>query len=311
MNIEHIELKFPSSDGIHSVYAEMYVPCDVKPKGIIQLVHGMVDYTGRYKEMAEYMCKEGYIFAGHHHLGHGRTVEDERDFGFFADKGGTELVVSDTYRMNELLRERFQGLPVVILGHSMGSFITRLYVRKYPHTVKGAIIHGTGGPNPLLPMGKLLARVKIALNGKRHRSKLLTSLSVGAYNKKFPKEEGPHAWLTRDLSTVEDRSTDPYTSFTFTASGYLDLFRMLGECNSKRWFREYPKNLPTLIISGECDPVGNFGKGPRYVYKQLCLAGQSEVTLKTYEGARHELFNETCRAEVFSYLAEWIGGIIR
>ena len=311
MSFQHIELRFPSADGIHSIYAELYIPTDRAPRGIIQLAHGMVDYTGRYRELAEYMCGEGYIFAGHHHLGHGKSADCEEDFGFFAERGGVDLVLSDMYSMNKLLRERYPGLSVVVFGHSMGSFITRLYVRKYPHTVAAAIIHGTGGPNSLLPVGKLLARVKKVLNGKRHKSKFLTRLAIGAYNRKFPKEEGHNAWLTRDLETVKDRDTDPYASFVFTTSGYYDLFSMLGECNGKRWFREYPKSLPTLIISGECDPVGSFGKGPRYVYKQLCLSGHSDVTIKMYEGARHELFNETCRREVFEYLAGWIGGVIR
>lgn len=309
MSFEHTELRFPSSDGVHKIYVELYVPKDREPKGIIQLVHGMVDHTGRYKELAEYMCGEGYIFAGHHHLGHGKSVDSEEEFGFFADKGGKELVVEDVHIMNRLLRERYPTLPIVILGHSMGSFITRLYLRKYPNTVKAAIIHGTAGPNRILPLGKAIGWTNKLFMGKRHRSRLLYLLTTGGYNKSFPKEEGECAWLSSDLDAVS--GDDPLTSFTFTSSAYCDLFSMLGECNSRRWFREYPKDLPTLIISGECDPVGDFGRGPRYVYKQLCLAANNRVTLKMYEGARHELFNEKCRREVFEYLAAWIDGAVK
>lgn len=311
MSFEHIELRFPSSDGIHNIYAEMYVPTDTEPVGIIQLVHGMVDHTGRYRELAEYMCKEGYIFAGHNHLGHGKSADGEEDLGFFADKGGKELVIRDVYSMNRLLHERYPTLPIVIFGHSMGSFVTRLYLTKYPHTVKGAVIHGTAGPSRLFPIGKVLANTKKLLNGKKHRSKLLYALTTGAYSKKFPKDEGERSWLSSDVDRVSGETDGVYTSFIFTNSAYCDLFSMLCECNSKQWFRKYPKSLPTLIISGECDPVGNFGKGPRIVYKQLCLAGNNGITIKMYGDARHELFNEKCRYEVFDYLSDWIGGVIK
>ena len=109
---------------------------------------------------------------------------------------------------------------------------------------------------------------------------------------------------------VSSRVDDPATSFTFTVAAYGELFNMLGESNSKKWFAEYPKLLPTLIISGGADPVGNFGKGPDYVYKQLMMAGVDNVTLKIYDGARHELFNETNREEVFADMISWIEGAL-
>lgn len=310
MNYNFSELTFPSKDGIHTIYAEIYTPKRRTAKGVVQLAHGMIDYVGRYKALADYLCGEGYILAGNHHLGHGKSVASADELGYFADEGGAEYVVQDMHTMNRLLRDEFPTLPITVMGHSMGSFITRLYISKYPHSIKGAIIHGTGGPNRLLPLGKALASLIAKTHGKRYRSPLIKKLAFGSYNSKFPKSEGDDAWLTRDISAVSGRATDKYTSFDFTVSAYLDLFSMIGDCNSKAWFDSYPKELPTLIVSGDMDPVGNYGKGPDYVYKHLLISGCKSVDLKMYEGARHELFNETNKDEVFSDLVRWLDGVI-
>ena len=311
MNYNFSETVFPSKDGSHTIYAEIYTPKHRSALGIVQISHGMIDYVGRYKYLIEYLTGEGYIVAGHHHLGHGKSVTKSEDYGFFAEKGGDELVVRDMHTMNRYLRDTFPALPLVVMGHSMGSFITRLYVERYPHSMQGVIIHGTSGPNPLLPMGRFLAGAISKLRGARHRSRLLKKLAFGSYNKKFPKSEGADAWLTREVDLVADRPNDKYTNFIFTASGYRDLFSMIKECNSDTWFKEYPKALSTLIMSGDMDPVGNYGKGPDYVYKNLLIAGCSEVSLKLYRGARHELFLETeeCRNEAFSDMVSWLRGI--
>ena len=311
MNYNFSEITYLSRDGIHTIYAELYTPRIRSARGIVQLSHGMIDYVGRYKHLAEYLTGEGYILAGNHHLGHGRSVLSSEDYGFFADEGGVDIVLKDMHTFNRYLRDTFPTLPLVVMGHSMGSFITRLYVEEYPHSLRGAIIHGTSGPNPLLPFGRALAAAVSTLRGPRHRSRLLKELAFGSYNNKFPKSEGVNAWLTRKIDEVEGKSTDKYTSFIFTASGYRDIFRMIRDCNSDLWFKEYPKELPTLIMSGDMDPVGSYGKGPDYVYKHLLISGCKSVELKMYEGARHELFNETeeCRREVFSDMVEWLEGI--
>ena len=299
-------VSFPSRDGLHTVYGEIYRPESASPRGVVQISHGMTDYTARYKNLIEFLTGEGFIVCGHHHLGHGKTARDALDFGFFADKGGVELLVRDMHSMNRLLRERFPELPVIMLGHSMGSFISRLYANKYPHTIAGLIIHGTGGPNKLLNMGIFMTRLIGLFCGKRHRSALVSKMAFGSYNSRFPKSEGKHAWLTREVSLVSGRDEDEYTNFTFTLSAYRDLFTLVKRSNHKSWFQEYPKDMPTFVMSGSMDPVGDYGKGPTYVYKQLLISGVKNVKLKLYEGARHELFNEIGREEVFSDILEFL-----
>ena len=311
MNYNFNEYRFPSADGKNTIYAEIYTPKHAAPKGIVQLAHGMIDYTGRYTALASFLCEHGFIFAGNHHLGHGKSVGTGEDFGFFAERDGYKYVLEDINSMNKYLHKTHPDLPVILLGHSMGSFISRLYVAEHPTAVSGLIIHGTGGPNPLVGVGKLLSKLITSFYGARHRSELINNMAFGSYNKRYPKEEGHNAWLTRDLAKVADRDTNEFTSFKFTVSGYTDLFTFLACSNSKAWFKSYPKKMPTLVMSGDMDPVGDYGKGPAYVYKQLMINGASNVTLKMYEGARHELFNETNADEVFHDILAWIEGVVR
>ncbi len=303
------EIKFPSADGKSTVNAEIYTPLGKNIRGVVQLSHGMVDYVGRYRHLAEYLTECGYVFAGNDHLGHGKTAATDEDFGYFAERDGVLSVLRDIHTMNKHLRCEFVGAPVILLGHSMGSFLSRLYVERHPHSIAGHIIHGTGGPNPLLPFGKALVGLKKIFQGERYRSKTLTNLAFMGYNSHFDKSEGKNAWLTRDGAAVSGRDDDKMSNFVFTASAYGDLFKMVGDSNSKAWFAAYPKTLPTLIMSGGDDPVGDYGRGPHHVYKQLMVSGVSDVRLKIYDGARHELFNEINREEVFADIVAFCEGV--
>ena len=308
MNYIHKDITFPSSDGKNTIHAELFVPSDNNIRGVVQIAHGMMDYVGRYTLMAEHFTAAGYVLAGNDHLGHGDSVSTPDDYGFFASKNGYDFVIDDVKKMNSLLREEFPGVPVVLLGHSMGSFISRLYASKYSDSIDGLIIHGTAGPNPATGAGLLIVKLLRAIKGERHRSKFICSLADGGYNKGFDPSEGDGAWLTRDPSMVADRVGNPKNDFIFTLAGYEDLFNFLGNCNKSAWFSGFPKQLRTLVVSGEQDPVGGFCKGVRYVYDNLKKNG-ANVELKLYPGARHELFNETNREEVFADLIEWLGGV--
>lgn len=300
------DVSFPSSDGKNTVRGIICIPSDKEICGIVMLAHGMIDHVERYGFLIDYLADNGIVFAGNDHLGHGKTVASPEDFGYFAHRDGYKYVISDLYRMNGILHEEFPSSPVILLGHSMGSFLSRLYAVEYPESIDALIIHGTGGKNPLLPMGKAIIALTRFFKGDKYRSKLVTGIAFGSYNKHFDKSEGKNAWLTRDLKTVENRETDPFTSYIFTAAGYADLFKVIGLSNSKKHFNAFPKELPTLVISGEDDPVGNYGRGVRFVYDSLKGAGVKNVSLKLYVGARHELFNEANRDEVFSDISGWL-----
>lgn len=305
MNYNHRDITFPSSDGRNTIHAEFFVPSNKQIRAVVQIAHGMIDYVGRYKLLAEAFAEAGIVLAGNDHIGHGDSVAVDADYGFFASKNGYSYVVDDLKKMNDIIRSEFPGAPLVLLGHSMGSFLCRLYAEKYPESIDALIIHGTSGPNPAIPFGKAVIKIMKLIYGERARSKFVRSLAEGGYNNAFDKSEGAGAWLTRDGSMVADRPDNKRTNFIFTLSGYGDLFNMLGEVNTKAWYENFPKTLPALVISGDADPVGDFGKGVRYVYDNLKKNG-ANADLKLYEGARHELFNETNREEVFQDLIHWI-----
>ena len=308
MSYTRKEINVPSSDGKNSIHAELFLPSDKEIRGVVQIAHGMTDYIGRYILLADALTEAGFVVAGNDHLGHGESVQSADDYGFFASKDGYTYVINDVYKMNGYLHKEFPDKPVILLGHSMGSFIARLYAIEHSGSIDGLIIHGTAGPNPILGAGKLLVKIIRAIKGERHRSKFVSSMADGGSDKSFDKSEGIGAWLTRDTSMVADRIGNPKNDFIFTLAAYEDLFAMLGGCNSKEWFESYPKNLATLVISGEGDPVGDFGKGVRYVYDNL-KKNSANVELKLYPEARHELFNEINRDEVFADLIDWIGKI--
>jgi len=306
------EITYPSSDGKSTIHARIYAPDGGTVRGVVQLAHGMIDHSGRYELLANYLTSRGFVFAGNDHLGHGLSAPDSSDLGFFAEKDGIDHVLRDLHALNRILREKFHGMKPVLMGHSMGSFLSRLYVVKYPNSIQGHIIHGTGGPmGAVLPMGKGLVNMIMLFRGKRYRSNLVAKMAFMGYNSKFPKSEGKNAWLSRDTELIKDKDKDPKTGFIFTLSAYRDLFTMVGLCNANKWFSDYPKDLATLVMSGSMDPVGNYGKGPEYVYKHLLLSGVSGVSMKMYEGARHELFNETCRDEVFADMVAWLEGVFK
>lgn len=311
MNFVKKDLTFLSSDQKNTIHATVFAPLKGEIKGVIQLSHGMIDYVGRYEALADYLTSFGYVFAGNEHLGHGRSAASEEDFGYFGEKYGFISVVDDLYKMNRILSDEYKDKPIILFGHSMGSFIARLYAVKYPETVSGLVIHGTGGKNPAAGIGlKIVAALRLIF-GSKHRSKLINSIAFGSYNKKFDLSEGHNAWLTRDLEKVATRDTDPFTSYLFTLAGYTDLFTMLKQCNDKRWYKYFPKSLPTLIMSGTMDPVGNYAKGVIEVHEGLKKQKLQSLTLKMYDGARHELFNEFNREEVFSDLCAWLDGVTR
>ncbi len=304
---EHRSGTFISSDGKTTASYEIYTPKTEGVRAVVQVSHGMCEYVGRYADFADCLCAHGIALAGNDHLGHGKSAATDDDLGFFGGNDGDRYhIVDDLHTMNGILREHFPDAPVILLGHSMGSFIARLFLTKYAEDVDAAIIMGTAGKGAPTGIAITLSNIIISMRGERHRSKLLKNLSFSGYLKRCGKGCAPNAWLTKDESIVNKYSADKYCTFTFTASAYRELFSMLEEVSSDEWAPMIPTDLPLLLISGEDDPVGGFGSGVREVAARLTAAGASDLTLKLFPGDRHEVLNETDRPEVYAYLLDWI-----
>ena len=279
-------------------------------RAVVQISHGMCEYVGRYEAYAEHLCSQGIVLAGNDHPGHGESAESEKDFGYFAKEKGVDLAVEGLKTMSGLLLERYEGKPLILLGHSMGSFLCRIYLTRYAESLSGAIVMGTGGPGAPTGAGIALAGMIARIRGDRHRSKLLRSIQQSGYLKRCGKGADRTDWLTRDRAIVEKYNNDKYCNYTFTVSGYRDLFRMLEEVSLEDWATKVPTDLPILLISGEDDPVGGYGKGVRAVAGALAHAGARKLTTVLIPGARHEVLNETDRDETYALIDRWIGDLL-
>ena len=281
----------PSADGIHTLAAFFWTP--EHPIAVVQLSHGMCEYVLRYESFAERLCDAGFAVVGHDHLGHGHTAQNADELGYITDAKNPALcMVRDVGAVNAWIKKTFAGLPVILYGHSMGSFVARWALTEYKDAWNAAVISGTAGPEAPTGAGKLLCRV-LGLFGKRGRSNLLYTIAFGSYDKPFAAEGIKNAWLTRDRAVIEAYNQDPLCNYRFTVNGYHTLFTLLGYVSDKGWAKKVPSELPMLIVSGENDPVGNFGKGVRQVEARLREAGVAELSSMYFEDMRHEPHNET------------------
>lgn len=279
-------------------------------RAVVQISHGMCEYVGRYEEYAEHLCSQGIVLAGNDHPGHGESAASEEDFGYFAKEKGVDLAVEGLKTMSELLLERYEDKPLILLGHSMGSFLCRIYLTKYSENLAGAIVMGTGGPGAPTGAGIALASIIAGLRGDRHRSKLLRSIQQAGYLKRCGKGADRTDWLTHDRGVVEKYNNDKYCNYIFTVSGYRDLFRMLEAVSVEDWATKVPTDLPILLISGEDDPVGSYGKGVCAVAGALAHAGAQKLKTVLIPGARHEVLNETDCADTYALIDRWIAEVL-
>ena len=278
------------------------MPCEGEARGVVQLVHGMAEHIRRYEDTAKALNAAGYHVVGHTHLGHGEGAKIK---GYFAKKDGWEAVLADTHAVRQWAQERFPGLKYFLLGHSMGSFVVRCYALRHTD-LDGLIISGTGHfDKPILTAGGLIAGLQGLFGGAAKPCKLLHTMNFAANNKTVENPKTECDWLSRDEKQVAAYVADPLCGFMFTAKAYGDMFdgiRML-----------YPEKLsgmnkdcPVYMFSGDHDPVGANGAGVRKVHDELKLAGIRDLTLKLYEGGRHEMFNEINRQEVWQDLVSWL-----
>lgn len=297
-------ITFRSADGVNLVTGWIYTP-EGTPRGVIQISHGMCEYFQRYHRFIADMVAEGFVVCGNDHIGHGDSSRPE-NYGYFGEKNGYRYLVADLHQMTTIVKKEFPQLPYFLFGHSMGSFIARLYLARYGRELDGAIICGTGGSNPLARLGVVACSCTAWFRGGHHRSHVLDRMAFGSFNKKCHPQRTDKDWLTRDEAVVDRYLQDPRCSFSFTACGYRDLSRLSILANHRKWFCAVPKELPILLIAGDKDPVGHYGKGVDQVYRRLNKAGVEDVSIHLYPDARHELFNERNYDVVYKDVNLWL-----
>lgn len=300
------KVKVLSCNGVHQLNGVIYLPQGAS-KGILHIVHGMTEHIARYAATMAHFAALGYIVMGYDHLGHGYTVNEESELGFIAHKDGWKQLVQDVKTFSDAMRKEYgMDLPYYLLGHSMGSFIVRLAAETQVRPDK-LIIMGTGGPNPAAGAGLAVIGAVKALKGEHHRSPLVRSLAFGSYNKRFGggTAEDPSPWLTTDEAVRKRYYGEKLCTFKFTVSAMGDLIRLTKNANRKGWYRNLDKSIPILLVAGEDDPVGNYGKGVEQVHRQLRKTGHPTQCI-LYKGARHEILNDRCAQKVLADMQDFI-----
>lgn len=274
-----------------------------KPKAIIQLAHGMVEHIQRYDAFAKFLTEQGYIVYGNDHRGHGQTGILQGKLGYFAKDKGFTKVTNDLVTISKMIKKEHPTIPLYLFGHSMGSFLARTYIQESSNVIDGVILSGTGFyPCLTAYMGRLIASNVQA----EEPSLLMNNLIFKANNKRVKKPRTEFDWLTRDEGIINDYIKDPYAGFIPTGQFFYDLMTGLIELHHKKANKRIRKDLPILLISGEEDPIGNYGKGVMQTAKSYHKIGLTNVSVMLFENGRHELINETNKQEVFHFIHSWL-----
>ena len=303
------ETSYLSMDGKTLLHGWRYTPSE-HPKAVLLISHGMNEYIDRYAPFAEWLSQRGWAVYGHDHLGHGASVRSEKDWGYFGEQAHPmDLLVEDIHTMRKLAEKDFPGLPVFLLGHSMGSFVVRKYIILYGAGLSGCAIVGTGWMSAAVTGGgKAVLKLLTRFQGSRARSSFASGLTFGGKDYKAYDTTGTdptRSWLTKDVDIVKRYFADPRCTYTFTLNGFYGLVDCVSYVCKPTNIAKTPKELPLYITSGSEDPVGAMGKGPTAVAEAFRRAGCRDVTLKLYPGDRHEILNETDRDQVWLDFAQW------
>lgn len=308
MNIEKSNFSFSGNDNM-PIHCLSWIPETEHIKGVIVIVHGMAEYASRYEEFARFLAQNQYAVYAHDQRGHGFTLQNSK-VGFFAKKDGWELVLSDLHQLIKITKEKHPDKPTLLFGHSMGSLLARTYAIDYGKYIQALILSGTAtDPGFSSSVGLMLAKTLSFLVKAHSSSYLLTLLTFAGANKTYKNRRTKFDFISRDRDVVNKYKDDPLCGFYCSNSFFVDMLTGLKYIHRNENVCKIPSSLPILMISGDDDPVGDYGKGVEKVYQQLKANGCEEVTLKLYPGARHELVHETNRQEVFEDVIQWISTI--
>ena len=276
------EFQFLSSDGHTQLHGMLWEPTDTPVRAVLQVCHGVAEHIARYDAFARALNEQGVAVAGHDHLGHGKSLPQGGTPVYFGQGNTWNTVVDDIYVLHQRLLQKYPDTPLCIMGHSMGSFLTRTYLIRYPGTVKAAVIMGTGWqPHAVITGGLAVADAVIALKGENATSDVVTELAFGAYNKMFAPNRTKVDWLSADESNVDDQRQSN--------------------------LRRMDADTPVLFVAGDKDPVGSCGKGVIQSCEAFRAAGVRDCTLKLYPGLRHEILNEKPqRDQITNDIETWL-----
>lgn len=280
-------------------------------KGIVQLAHGMNEYKERYIAFMEFLVNQGYITIIHDHRGHGKSIKEPNDLGFMYE-GGFEALIDDTHEITLEVKKYasetlgIKDLPFILLGHSMGSMIVRCYIRKYDADIDKLVVIGCPSKKSGMKPGLLLIRIFRIFKGEKFKDKFIGHLVLGGYDKRFKKEGVPNSWVNSDLTKVAEYNADPLCIYYFTLNGYENLVRLTILTYTDGGYVLKNSSLPIIFLSGVDDPCGISEKAVNSAADFLKKQGYKNVSVKLYEGMRHEILNETKKEIVYDDILNFI-----
>jgi alpha-beta hydrolase superfamily lysophospholipase len=295
-----------AADG-HDIHTQLWAP-EGQPGCVIQILHGLGEHSDRYARFAAKAVERGFAVCVHDHRGHGKHSDD---LGHFAGASGWLQLVTDSEMVNDYVRQKYSGTPVVLLGHSMGSYVAQTFAMRCGSKLSGLILSASTWPSRLqLVPARLLARFEALRLGARGKSGLLDKLGFGNFNKPFESARTELDWLSRDEAEVDKYVSDPLCGGPYSCGLWLGLLSGLFDVASDTAISRVPSDLPILISGGEADPVGG-DSGMTRLAMHYAQTSHQRLKVKIYAGGRHEMLNETNRDEVTSDWLDWVSVIAR
>jgi alpha-beta hydrolase superfamily lysophospholipase len=301
--------KVKGADGLE-LHGYQWLPTG-EVKAVVQIAHGMSEHGGRYQRFAQLLNDAGYAVIAHDHRGHGLSVPEGQAPGHMADTDPWSKALQDLYWVNRQIAARLPGKKIILLGHSMGSFLAQDYMAQYGDSMAAVALSATNGPPGLLVrVGQLLAHLEKLRLGEKGHSPLILAMVFGAYNKAFKPNRTQFDWLSRDEAEVDKYVRDPLCGFECSVSTWIGMLRALRVIATDTAFGKMDKSKAIYVFAGTDDPVGEKSKGVKRLLAAYQKHAFSAVSHRFYAGGRHEMLNETNRNEVMVDFVAWADSIV-
>ncbi len=293
----------------YSLFYNIYTPKDGDLKGTVLILHGMKEHSGRYEEIAGFLAKNHFAVLTYDHIAHGKSVAEDEKHGHFYVKKATGQLVKNADTMADFLHQQYSDVPHFILGHSMGSFITRLILQQFHHKFKGAVIVGTGGKNTAAQISRPIFYLL-----SKFASKTNSSFINNTFDKmnnvafKDEPEATSTSWLSVSKDNRKDFENDQLCGLPFSNYAFYTLISLNTKATSRNWAQNISAEFPMLFVSGAQDPIGNFGKGVVQTVSNLKKDGFKNIEMHLYPNMRHEILNEEIKEVVFQDILRWLEG---
>ncbi len=276
------------------------------PIGVVQIVHGMAEHSLRYEDFASFLNTKGFVVYADDHRGHGYSIGEDQPPGYVG-KDGFNSIVEDEKIITEIIRDKCPNIPLFVLGHSFGSFLTQEYIQRYSTSVDGIIFSGSAKQDGLdISFGYIFSWLGRRFSNDKKEFHFIDKLSFGSFNERVDNPKTKFDWISRDDSQVETYINDPLCGFVSPINFFYEMFKGLKGLYKDERLNKINKALPILVLSGNMDPVGKYGKSVTRLYNQYKDLEIQDLSLKLFDGGRHELLNEINKEEVYEFILGWL-----